>query len=48
MRMFTALDTTRATVSSDARDCTMKRIFAQGVSGMVSVGLNAVAFVNEV
>ena len=48
LRMFTARDTTRATVRSDARDCTIMRIFAHGVSGMVSVGLNAVALVNDV
>ena len=48
LRMFTARDTTRATVNSDASDWTMKSILAHGVSGMVSVGLKAVALVNDV
>ena len=48
LRMFTARETTSATVNSDASDCTMKRILAHGVSGMVSVGLKAVALVNDV
>ena len=47
-RMLTARAMTRATVSSEASDCTIIRSFAHGVSGMVSVGLNAVALVNEV
>ncbi len=47
-KMFTARDTTRATVSSDARDCSIISSFAVADSGMVSVGLNAVALVNDV
>ena len=48
LRMFTALDITNATVRSDANDCTIINNFAQAVSGIVSVGLNAVALVNDV
>lgn len=47
-RMLTALETTTATVTSEARDCSIMSSFAQSVSGMVSVGLNAVALVKEV
>ena len=47
-RIFTARDTTTATVTNDARDCSIINNFAQAVSGIVSVGLKAVAFVNEV
>jgi hypothetical protein len=46
--MLTARETTTATVSNEARDCNIINNFAQAVSGMVSVGLNAVALVNEV
>jgi hypothetical protein len=46
--MFTALDITSATVRSDANDCTIINNLAQAVSGIVSVGLNAVALVNDV
>lgn len=47
-RIFTARETTTATVTSEARDCSIINTFAQGVSGIVSVGLNAVAFVKDV
>jgi hypothetical protein len=46
--MLTAREITRATVNSDASDWTIISSLAHGVSGMVSVGLNAVALVNEV
>jgi hypothetical protein len=46
--MFTARETTTATVTSEARDCSIMSSFAHPVSGMVSVGLNAVALVNDV
>jgi hypothetical protein len=46
-RMLTARDTTRATVSNEASDWSIMSSFAQGVSGMVSVGLKAVTFVND-
>ena len=46
-RMLTARDTTSATVSSEASDWTIIRSFAQGVSGIVSVGLNAVTLVKD-
>ena len=45
---LTARETTTATVSSEARDCTAISSFAQPVRGIVSVGLKAVALVNEV
>jgi hypothetical protein len=48
LRMFTARETTTATVKSDARDCSVMRSLAHGVSGMVSVGLKAVALVKDV
>ena len=48
LRMFTAREMTTATVSNDASDCTIISTFAQAVSGIVSVGLKAVALVNEV
>jgi hypothetical protein len=47
-RIFTARETTTATVTSAARDCSIMRNLAQAVSGIVSVGLNAVALVNDV
>ena len=43
--MFTARAATRATVSNEAPDCSPINAFAATVIGMVSVGLNAVAFV---
>jgi hypothetical protein len=46
--MFTALEMTNATVRSDASDWIIISNFAQAVSGIVSVGLNAVALVNDV
>jgi len=45
LRMLTARAATTATVSSDATDWVAIRSFARGLSGMVSVGLKAVAFV---
>lgn len=45
--MFTARAAIRTTASNDTDDSTSISIFARGVSGIVSVGLNAVAFVNE-
>ena len=48
LKIFTARETTTATVTNDARDCSIINNFAQAVSGIVSVGLKAVAFVNEV
>jgi hypothetical protein len=47
-RMFTAREMTRPIVSSDASDWIIISTFAHGVSGMVSVGLNAVTLVNDV
>ncbi len=38
---------TRATVTRETRDWASMVSFAQRVSGMVSVGLNAVALVND-
>ncbi len=46
--MLTARATTRAPVTSETPDCRRKSIFVQRVSGIVSVGLNAVALVNDV
>lgn len=46
-RIFTARAATSATVIREARDWIIISTFAHSVSGMVSVGLNAVAFVNE-
>jgi len=46
--MLTAREITTATVTSEAIDWSIMSDFAQDVSGMVSVGLNAVALVNEV
>ena len=45
--MLTARATTSPIVSSEVSDCRLIRIFANGVKGIVSVGLNAVAFVND-
>ena len=45
LRMLTARAATIATVTSDATACKPIRLFAMRVSGMVSVGLNAVALV---
>ena len=47
-RMFTAREITRATVNKEAKDWIIISSFAHGVKGMVSVGLKAVALVNEV
>ena len=46
--MFTARANTMPIVISDASDCAAISSFAIGVSGIVSVGLKAVAFVNDV
>jgi hypothetical protein len=46
--MFTARAMTSPTVSRAEVDCRPMTIFAVWVSGMVSVGLNAVALVSEV
>ena len=48
LKMFTARETTTATVTNDARDCSIINNLAHAVRGIVSVGLNAVALVNEV
>ena len=45
--MFTARATTRPIVTSETKDWTSIRSFAICVSGIASVGLNAVAFVND-
>ena len=47
LRMLTARATTRATVIRETADCSNMIIFAQRVSGIVSVGLKAVALVKE-
>ena len=39
---------TTATVTNEARDCNIISNFAHTVSGIVSVGLKAVALVNDV
>ena len=46
--MFTARATTKPIVTSAVSDCAAISDLAIGVSGIVSVGLNAVALVNEV
>jgi hypothetical protein len=46
--MFTAREMTTATVTDEARDWSIMSSFAHAVSGIVSVGLNAVALVNDV
>ena len=46
-RMLTARATTRPTVTSAVSDWAAISHFAIGVSGIVSVGLKAVALVNE-
>ena len=45
--MFTARATTITASARLMADWTSMSIFAQRLSGIVSVGLNAVAFVNE-
>ena len=45
--MLTARETMSPIVTSETIDCTPIRLFTLGVSGMVSVGLNAAAFVSE-
>jgi hypothetical protein len=46
--MLTARATTIPIVTSEAPDWTAISIFAIGLSGIVSVGLNAVALVKDV
>ena len=46
--MLTAPETTSATVSKEVKDCAIINSFAHVARGMVSVGLNAVAFVHDV
>lgn len=46
-RTFTARDTTSAIVTSDTSACTSISIFAHRLNGITSVGLNAVALVND-
>ena len=46
MRMLTARETTRATVTIEMADCTVIAILAHRESGITSVGLNAAAFVS--
>ena len=46
-RMFTARDTTRRTTAYEISDSTAISPFARRVSGMVSVGLTAIALVSE-
>jgi hypothetical protein len=46
--MFTAREMTTATVTRDAMAWRDMSSLAQAVRGMVSVGLNAVALVNDV
>ncbi len=45
--MLIARAATIVTVSRETRDSTPIKIFAIGVSGIVSVGLNAVALVKD-
>ena len=46
-RTLTARATTRIAVTSDTTDSAIMAIFAQVLTGSVSVGLNAVALVND-
>ena len=45
--MFTARATTSTTAVSDTADCAIIVTFVQRAYGITSVGLNAVAFVND-
>ncbi len=45
--MFTAREATKASAVNDTRDCASINNFAILVKGIVSVGLNAVAFVAD-
>jgi hypothetical protein len=47
LRMLTARAATSPTVRNDAIDSTSIRLLMRTLSGMASVGLNALAFVNE-
>jgi len=47
VRMFTARAATSSTVIADAADSIIIKTFAWRVSGIASVGLNAIALVNE-
>ncbi len=46
-RMFTARAITSATVPNDTSDCDSISNLAQRLRGSVSVGLNAIALVND-
>jgi hypothetical protein len=46
-KMFTARAMTSATVITEIADCVSMISFAQRVMGITSVGLNAIAFVND-
>lgn len=46
-KIFTALATTRPTIIKEVVDCKSINIFAHFVRGMISVGLKALAFVND-
>ena len=46
-RMFTARAITSATVETETRDCAIIASLAQRLRGSTSVGLNAVALVND-
>lgn len=48
LKMLTAREMTSATVTSEIADCIRNITFAQRDNGIVSVGLNAVALVNDV
>jgi len=48
VRMLTARASTMPSVTSEAPDCTSIISLAGGLSGIVSVGLKAVALVNDV
>ena len=45
--MFTARAATSSTVTAESADSESISIFARRVSGIASVGLNAIEFVNE-
>ena len=47
-KMFTAREATSTTVTMLAAACSIMSVFAQRESGIVSVGLKALAFVNDV
>jgi hypothetical protein len=47
LKMFTARAATRSTTRAESDDSNSIRSFAQRLSGIVSVGLKAIEFVNE-